>query len=184
MSVQQPGVAAAVSAVTGRAVVVPLLLSTGVHTAIDIPRAAGEAGGDVVVTAPLGPHRALVEILEDRLLAAGSHAQTDEVVLAGSGSRDPQSASAVRSVARSLATRGWRVRCGAVAGAGPSVDEVVELARAQRPRRVVVASYVLAPGHFARAMARSDADVVTEPLAPDPRIAGIVIERYLAAASG
>lgn len=47
----------------------------------------------------------------------------------------------------------------------------------------MIARYVLAPGHFAQAMARCDADVVTEPLAPDPRIAGIVIERYLAAAT-
>lgn len=44
-----------------------------------------------------------------------------------------------------------------------------------------MASYVLAPGYFAQVIGAAGGDVVTEPLAPDARIAEIVAERYRAA---
>ncbi|WP_405375138.1 MULTISPECIES: sirohydrochlorin chelatase [unclassified Microbacterium] len=63
-----------------------------------------------------------------------------------------------------------------------AVPEAFAQARATGARRVVAASYVLAPGHFADVIARGGADVVTAPLAPDDAVARIVAERYLAAA--
>ncbi|MGO1315861.1 MAG: sirohydrochlorin chelatase, partial [Cellulomonadaceae bacterium] len=48
--------------------------------------------------------------------------------------------------------------------------------------RVVVASYLLAPGVFHDRLAGAGADVVSAPLAPDVRLAQVVLARYDAAA--
>ena len=49
---------------------------------------------------------------------------------------------------------------------------------------VAVASYLLAPGFFQQRLEDSGADVVTGPLAPDPRIIEIVLARYRGALEG
>ena len=46
---------------------------------------------------------------------------------------------------------------------------------------VAVASYLLAPGFFQGRVEASGADVVTGPVAPDPRVVEIVVSRYRAA---
>ena len=59
------------------------------------------------------------------------------------------------------------------------VDRVAT-ARADLPPggRVVVASYLLAPGYFHDRVLEAGADVVTDPLAPDDRLVQIVLDRY------
>jgi sirohydrochlorin ferrochelatase len=47
--------------------------------------------------------------------------------------------------------------------------------------RVVIASYLLAPGFFHDQLAKAGADAVTAPLLPAPVIAQIVLDRYDAA---
>jgi hypothetical protein len=47
--------------------------------------------------------------------------------------------------------------------------------------RVVIASYLLAPGFFHDQLAKAGADVVTEPLLPSPVLAEIALDRYDAA---
>jgi hypothetical protein len=47
--------------------------------------------------------------------------------------------------------------------------------------RVVIASYLLAPGFFHDQLAKAGADLVTAPLLPSPVLAGIALERYDAA---
>jgi hypothetical protein len=47
--------------------------------------------------------------------------------------------------------------------------------------RVVIASYLLAPGFFHDQLAKAGADVVTEPLLPSPVLADIALDRYDAA---
>jgi sirohydrochlorin ferrochelatase len=69
------------------------------------------------------------------------------------------------------------------ASAHPSVPEAVAAARATGAERVVVASYLLAPGHFHSRLAEAGADVVTAPLAPDRRLVEVVLDRYAAAAA-
>jgi hypothetical protein len=49
---------------------------------------------------------------------------------------------------------------------------------------VVVAAYLLAPGHFAGRLAAAGADAVTAPLLPDDRVARVLLDRYDAAAAG
>ncbi|TQJ30934.1 sirohydrochlorin chelatase [Microbacterium sp. SLBN-146] len=180
VDVQDPHVAEVVDAAlaSGTAVVVPLLLSTGYHTKVDIARAVGAHPGRAAATRGLGPHPLLTDILCDRLRDVGL-VQTDAVVLAAAGSSDPEAAVDTRATAADLARRLDRpVTVGFAAGAGPDIGTAVSEARSRGASRVVVASYVLAPGYFADLIARSGADVATMPLAPDSRLAEIVAQRF------
>lgn len=157
------------------AVVVPLLLSTGFHVVHDIGAATRRPRA--WAAAPLGPHPLLVQILLDRLTAVDL-GPDDAVVLAAAGSSDPAAAVAVQEVATALAARlGRAVPVGFGAGAGPGVSQAVAAARASA-ERVVVAAYLLAEGHFLDRLRGTGADVVTGPLAPDPRLAELVLDRY------
>ncbi|UJP41819.1 sirohydrochlorin chelatase [Cellulomonas palmilytica] len=189
VDVQTPEVADVVAdAVAGGApaVVVPLLLSVGFHVKVDVQAAVDVPGARAA--APLGPDPTLVEILVDRLDEAGLTAD-DAVVLAAAGSTDPAAALAVQEVARRLADalgrhvgppdeRGGGLVVGYGAGASPRVPEAVELVRAGSGRRVVVASYLLAPGYFLDRVREAGADVVAAPLAPDPRLAHLALRRF------
>ncbi|GAA4624959.1 sirohydrochlorin chelatase [Cellulomonas oligotrophica] len=180
VDVQQPEVADVVTDAldVAPAVVVPLLLSVGFHTKVDVAAAVDRPGA--AASGPLGPDPRLVEILADRLAAAGL-AEHDAVVLAAAGSSDPAAADAVRVVADGLAARlGRDVVVGFGAGAHPRVPAAVEQARAGLVPggRVVVASYLLAPGFFLDRVLEAGADVVTDALAPDPRLAEVVLDRY------
>lgn len=187
VDVQDPRIDDVVRAATadsGRAVVVPLLLSAGHHTRVDIGRAVASSDGRAVASGALGPDPLLVDLLDDRLRELGGSPGEDAVVLAAAGSTDPHSAEAVRTTAGQLTARyGWTVVSGFATAAAPSLPEAVAEARSLGRRRVLAASYVLAPGYFARVVGRSGADAVTAPLAPDPRIAAIVAERFRAHAA-
>ncbi len=67
---------------------------------------------------------------------------------------------------------------GYAAGPAPTVADAVRAARLARGGAVAVASYLLAPGLFQQRLEDSGADVVSAPLAPDPRIVDVVVERY------
>ncbi|MFT4210451.1 MAG: sirohydrochlorin chelatase, partial [Microbacterium sp.] len=60
----------------------------------------------------------------------------------------------------------------------PRIAAAVVAARAAGAPRVLAASYLLAPGHFAGIVAAAGADRTTSPLAPDPRIGRVVAARY------
>lgn len=182
VDVQQPEVddVVADAVARGPVVVVPVLLSTGYHTRIDIARAV--AAHPRAFAAPaLGPHDLLALALESRLHEAGLRPD-DTVMLAAAGSSDPAAEHDVRRMATRLAgCLQMPVSVGFAAGAQPRIAAAVAQAREHGASRVVVASYVLAPGHFADVIANAGADVVTAPLAPDLRIAGVIAERYRAA---
>lgn len=164
----------------GPVVVVPLLLSTGFHTNVDIARAVAKHPGRATATPALGPHALLAEVLHDRLAAAGLRSG-DAVILAAAGSSDPAAAVDVRAMAALLSPRlGRAVTVGFAAGAGTRISDAVQAARAAGHERVAIASYVLAPGHFARVIANAGGDVVAPSLSPDLRIAEIAVERFRA----
>lgn len=170
--VQRPGLS---EVLDGKrpAVVVPVLLSAGYHVRHDIARVASGVPS-ARVARPLGPDQVLVDVLADRL--AGS-AECD-VVLAAAGSSDRRAGTDVRWTAARLGERlGRDVRAAFVTADVPRVDEAVqELAR--QGRRVALASYVLAPGHFYGRLLDVPADIHTPPLLPDARIADLVLRRY------
>jgi hypothetical protein len=60
----------------------------------------------------------------------------------------------------------------------------VAAARRAGADRVVVAAYLLAPGHFHDKLAGAGSDLVTAPLLPDERIAAVLLDRYDAALAG
>jgi sirohydrochlorin ferrochelatase len=186
VDVQPPSVVDVVAtlAAQGRAaVVVPLLLSGGYHVHVDIAGAVAAHPG-AVAARPLGPDQRLVEVLADRLLAAGADPADPgtAVVLAAAGSSDPRAVADVERTA-SLLRRGraGAVTCGYGSAAAPSVPDAVAAARAAGAARVVVAAYLLAPGHFADKLAAAGADAVTAPLLPDDRVAAVLLDRYDAA---
>ncbi|SLM99789.1 Siroheme synthase / Precorrin-2 oxidase / Sirohydrochlorin ferrochelatase / Uroporphyrinogen-III methyltransferase [Brachybacterium faecium] len=165
-----------------QAVVVPLLLSLGHHVKDDI--AGAVAGRAAVAAAPLGPDPRLAEVMAQRLAEMGLR-PGDAVVMAGSGTRDPEGVEQVRTMARLLGRRLGREVAPAFAyAASPSVEEAVESVR-ERQRsgelpgtRVVIASYVLAPGHFHDLVRAAGADAVSAPLGDHELVAEVALERY------
>ncbi|MGY2130359.1 sirohydrochlorin chelatase [Blastococcus sp. SYSU DS0617] len=186
VDVQPPTVVDVVAglAAEGRpAVVVPLLLSGGYHVHVDIADAVAGAEGTVAAR-PLGPDPRLVAVLHDRLVDAGADPRDPRtaVVLAAAGSSDPRSVADVENTA-ALLQRSWtgRVTTGYGSAARPPVPDAVAAARRAGAERVVLAAYLLAPGHFHDKLAGAGADLVTAPLLPDERIAEVLLDRYDAA---
>ncbi|GAB3520839.1 sirohydrochlorin chelatase [Arthrobacter monumenti] len=184
VDVQQPQLPAVLAGLAPGvpAVVVPLLLSVGFHTSVDIARAVraratGPAGGPTAAAAPLGPDDRLADMLQRRLEEA-KVAADESVVLAAAGSSRADATTAVEDVAGRLRQlRGTEVVAGYGASARPTVAESVAGVRAVNPR-AAVASYLLAPGYFHDQLGRSGADVVTEPLLPDASLAQIALDRF------
>ncbi len=174
----------------GPVVLVPLLLGRGYHVKVDLPTmlaAAPQVSG--MITTPLGPDGLLTEILLDRLAEAGwtepatvrerqRHGR-DAVVLAASGSRDPDAAADTEAQARLLAARlHVPVLPGYVAAGGPSVAEAVARLKERGYRRIAVAGYFTAPGDFARLAAAAGDWLTSAPLGAHQLMARLVLARY------
>ncbi len=187
VDVQKPAVADVLDRVAAegrRAVVVPLLLSAGVHVHRDIAEAA-EGRPGVAVADALGPDDRLARIVVDRLLEAQPEADS-HLVLAPAGSSDPSSQRDARDMASRVAhLLGTRVDHGCVAGPDVSVADAVADARRRDPdRAVTVLSYLLAPGFFQHRLEAAYPGIVTAPIGAHPALIEIVVERYRAAAEG
>jgi len=192
VDVQQPDVPHCLAATEpGRAaVIVPLLVSAGYHVRFDLANAvAGARPRAVVVTDALGPDERLVRILADRLADSGLTGG-DTVILAAAGSSDTNAVADCHAAGEQLAViLGRRVTVAFIAAAEPRLADAVAAARLDSPGgRVVVASYLLAPGTFAGLAREAGADVVSAELLvageePPATLVDIVIDRYLAAVS-
>jgi sirohydrochlorin ferrochelatase len=186
-------------------VLVPLLLTAAYHSKSDIPAQVAAAAAAlsrcrVRQAAALGPHPLLIAGLERRLAEAATasaggatpHAPRwspgeTSVVLAAAGSSDPQANEMIAALAaRWQAAACWRRVVPAYASASsPSPAEAVRALHARFPRhRVVVATYLLAPGYFAdkiEAQAlEAGALAVSAPLGAIPEVANVIIDRYQA----
>jgi sirohydrochlorin ferrochelatase len=174
-----PSLEDAVARLDGPAVAVPLMLGRGHHSSVDIP---GRAGHAAVVARALGPHPLLARALADRLPATS---RRDALVLGAAGTSDPAGAADVRAAARLLARRlGRPVAYGFAASAGPALPDVVAGLRAAGARRVVVASYLLAPGFFHRRILAAGADTVSPPIGVHDALADLILRRYDEAVPG
>ena len=183
VDVRHPTPAEALAALPGPVVAVPMFLAAGYHVRVDVPAQLAATGrSDVRLAETFGPDPTLVTAAAERLSAAGMRGG-DAVVLAVIGSTDPHakadSATAARRLARELRTP---VTLATTAMGGPRVPEAVARLRADGARRVAVASWLLAPGLFHRALAAAGADVVAEPLATHEAVARLVLARYAAVA--
>lgn len=124
--------------------IVPILLSAGYHTQVDIARAA-EASGvrDIRIARALGPSAALAKLQRQRLEEAGWDGY-DDVVMAAAGSSRPEGREAVMlqsEVFSTLLSR--RVPYGFVANIDPRIADALEENRAE-----YVSSYLLGRGFF------------------------------------
>ena len=184
VDVQQPDVPTVLGALGEgrRSVIVPLLLSAGYHVHVDLAEVAHASGA--TVAAALGPDERLVRLVARRLAEAGL-TRDDIVVLAAAGSSDARAvADCVETASRLGGLLDLPVSVGFISAALPRLADEIVTARAARPgRRVVVASYLLAPGYFAGLAARAGGDVTTAPLlkpdSPVPaELVDLVLDRY------
>ncbi|GAA4741947.1 sirohydrochlorin chelatase [Actinomycetospora chibensis] len=176
-----PSLADVLVELPGPVVVVPAFLASGFHVRVDVPEQLAMTGrDDVVVAEPFGPDPALVGVLLDRLAEAGA-GPGDTVVLAAAGSTDPVAQDDLRTAAALLTARvGHEVPVGYIAGGEPRVASVVESTGARGPR-IVIATWLLAPGAFHRWLGSSGAALVAEPLGDHPDVVGVAVARYRAA---
>jgi sirohydrochlorin ferrochelatase len=176
-------------------VVLPLLLTPAYHSDTDLPAILREQrtrlpGLRIRYGQPLGPHPALLRALDRRLGEATSTPAPQEtaVVLAAAGSSRPRANAAVaRLAAQWRSARGWRAVVPAYASAAPpSPAEAVAGLLNSGAKRVVVATYLLAPGSFADQIREQSlaagAQAVSAPLGAAPEVADVLIERYRQAA--
>lgn len=171
VDVQDPDVAATLAALPEGtpAVVVPVLLSAGYHVNVDLARETADVGREVTISGALGPDDRLVELLVERLEAAGADPRTDTILLGAAGSSDPAAVDDCRDMSHRLAARlDADVEVAFLSAAEPRVRDAVAARRERPQRRVVVASYLLAPGYFQDLLVAAGADVTAAPLLPAP----------------
>jgi sirohydrochlorin cobaltochelatase len=192
-----------------RIVAVPLILSAAGHAKGDIPAALAREHGrhpgvSFTYARTLGPHPLLIDLLAQRIAAAGRDGAA--VLLVGRGSTDPDANADVVKTARLL----WEGRdyplaeTAFVSLARPDVTEGLERCRllgaglpgAGLPgaRRIVVARYFLFPGVLPDRVAEQAAryaaahpglDIaVADVLGDCDELAALVCERYHEALSG
>ena len=174
--------------------VLPLLLTAAYHSKADIPRMLARLPGSrVSYGATLGPHPLLLRALERRLAEADPGVRENPartgVVLAAAGSSDPEAnATIARLAAQWQARTGWfAVRPAYASAVEPSpAAAVTDLLRAGAPR-VVVATYLLAPGLFADRIRQwslaAGAAAVSPALGACAEVADVILDRFAAAAS-
>jgi sirohydrochlorin ferrochelatase len=149
------------------AIVVPLLLSSGYHAAVDIPTQAAGA----VIAAAVGPDPRLVPVLASRLREAGWTPGLP-VVLVATGSTDAAAVQQVRDVGPvlALALGGAEVTVAFVSAGSPQLADL--------PPATAISSYLLARGHYSRVLAQVGAQIVSEPIGPAPELAAVILDRY------
>ena len=174
--------------------VLPLLLTAAYHSKADIPRMLARTPRPrVSYGATLGPHPLLLNATERRLAEEDPVGLKDPartaVVLAAAGSSDPEAnATVARMAARWQARTGWfAVRPAYASAAAPSpAAAVAGLLRDGAPR-VVVATYLLAPGLFAdrirQAGLAAGAAAVSPALGACAEVADVLLDRFAAAES-
>jgi sirohydrochlorin ferrochelatase len=173
-------------------VVLPLLLTAAYHSKTDIPRALARLGRDsdrlrVSCGATLGPHPLLLRALERRLAEAdpgGTPPAQTGVVLAAAGSSDSGANDTIaRMAAQWQARAGWfAVRPAYASAADPSPAAAVAGLLSAGARRVMVATYLLAPGFFADRIRDSSlaagAAAVSPTLGASHEVADVLLDRY------
>lgn len=163
-------------------VVVPFFLASGYHVRHDVPSAVAVLPS-AVVTPALGVEDEVVHALADRVVeVCPPEGKPDAVVVTAAGSSVRSARAEVAEVAQRL---GERLRVPSVTayltGPGPRPqDEVIRL-RSEGLARVVMATHLLAPGHFlerARATAAEVGTVASGALGTHPGLVDLVVRRY------
>ncbi|MFJ6567308.1 sirohydrochlorin chelatase [Streptomyces sp. NPDC091292] len=187
---------------------VPLMLVSAGHAKGDIPAALAREkerhpGISYTYGRPLGPHPALLRVLErrvDEALGGANGEAVDRsgttVLLVGRGSTDPDANAEVLKAARLLwEGRGYAgVETAFVSLAAPDVPSGLERCVKLGARRIVVLPYFLFTGVLPERVRRQTADWAAahpgvevrsaEVIGPEPELLDLVMERYEEAARG
>lgn len=187
---------------------VPLMLVSAGHAKGDIPAALARekerhAGISYTYGRPLGPHPALLSVLERRLdEALGGPVRTPEeraevtVLLVGRGSTDPDANAEVHKAARLLwEGRGYAgVETAFVSLAAPDVPSGLDRCVKLGARRVVVLPYFLFTGILPDRVRQQTEEWATahpatevlcaDVIGPEPELLDLVMERYREAVEG
>ncbi|WP_129309824.1 sirohydrochlorin chelatase [Streptomyces sp. L2] len=184
---------------------VPLMLVSAGHAKGDIPAALAREkerhpGISYTYGRPLGPHPALLSVLERRLdeALAGSDGDrsTVTVLLVGRGSTDPDANAEVHKAARLLwEGRGYAgVETAFVSLAAPDVPSGLDRCARLGARRIVVLPYFLFTGilpdrvrHQTEEWAAAHPEVEVrsaDVIGPEPELLDLVMERYAEAVQG
>lgn len=190
VDVQEPSVGDLLDALADdeTAVVVPLLLSGGFHVHVDLAKVVARVDWSRVVLADaLGPDPRLASVLARRLREVGLDS-ADCVVLAAAGSSDPRAVQDCERMAELLGVEvGTRTSVGFLSAVLPTLDTAVAQVRASAPeKRVVVSTFLLAPGYFSGLVDRVHADHIARPLLEESadvpvEVVEVVLDRYRAA---
>jgi sirohydrochlorin ferrochelatase len=174
--------------------VLPLLLTAAYHSKADIPRLLSRAASEfprlqVSCGETLGPHPGLLRALARRLAEEdpGADPARTGVVLAAAGSSDPEANATIARLAQQWQDQaGWfAVRPAYASAADPNpvtpaaaVTGLLEAGAA----RVVVATYLLAPGFFADRIRASSlaagASAVSGVLGACAEVADVLLDRF------
>ena len=202
----EPSVDAAVTELVAagvtQLVTVPFLNLGAYHAKTDVPGAVAEvrAGHPGLVVAHgrvLGLHPALFDLARARIDAVSDRDGRDDEVLivAGSGSSDPDANSDLAKAARFLA-EGTGHRWVEIAFAGvtwPRIDEVLRRAATVGRSRAVIFSWSLLAGLLEQCITTIAAEVAADTglkiadagrFGPDPLVAEVVLARYAEALAG
>ncbi|MFF4860916.1 sirohydrochlorin chelatase [Streptomyces sp. NPDC001231] len=184
---------------------VPLMLVSAGHAKGDIPAALAREKErhpwiSYTYGRPLGPHPALLRVLERRLEEAleGTAGERSDVtvLLVGRGSTDPDANAEVHKAARLLwEGRGYAgVETAFVSLAAPDVPSGLDRCAKLGARRIVVLPYFLFTGILPDRVRRQTADwAATHPetdvrsadvIGPEPELLDLVLERYEEAVKG
>lgn len=170
-------------------VVVPFFLGGGYHVEHDLPSLVTEHGSGTV-TRHLGPEPDLlsgvVERLTEQLVTEGADWQeVDAVVLAAAGTRRTSGVAEAREAARAVeAMTGVPTRAAFLSAADPSVRAAVRELHDEGAEVVALATYLLAEGHFSRALHGAGAEIVAPPIGHHHSLADVVVRRYLEQVEG
>jgi sirohydrochlorin cobaltochelatase len=207
IELSRPPVTEAVASLVGQGhrelIALPLVLVAAGHGKGDIPAAlvreqVRHTGMTYSYGRPLGPHPALLDILEQRIEKAlgGTERADTHVLLVGRGSTDPDANAEIAKVARLLwEGRGYAgVEPSFVSLADPSVPAGLDKLRRLGASRIIVTPYFLFPGILPdRIVSQTEKFALEHPflrievaelIGDCDELADLVIERYLEAVSG
>ncbi|MEB3020698.1 sirohydrochlorin chelatase [[Mycobacterium] crassicus] len=173
------------SGATDDVVVVPFLLASAYHARIDIPAVIEQSGVRVRVAPTLGEDDRLVQVLGERVSAAGASRFDPElgvvVVAVGSSHQEANAQTARVAAPLSRGTRWAGVEVAfATQGPHPSVPEAVERLTARGATKLMIAPWFLAHGRITDGIADYAARAgipMAEPLGAHRLVAATVLDR-------
>ena len=183
-------------------VTVPFLNLGAYHAKTDVPNALADVSQShpqlvVAHARVLGLHPALFALARARIdaVSPAEGRDTEMLVVAGSGSSDPDANSDLAKAARFLAEgTGHRwVECAFAGVTWPRIHDVLRRAAAAGVQRAVVFSWSLLAGLLEQRVATAAAEVGAETglevadagrFGPDPLVAQVVLDRYAEAIAG